>query len=378
MACPGSIREEAGKEDPTSIFAAEGTVAHQVLEACLKSGANAVGFLGQTRSADGFTFVVDQEMVDGVQMMVDYVRKVMLDAPGRVELAVERRDGLDKLNLPEPVFGTTDVRLWGADSKHLHIIDFKYGKGVVVEVEDNEQLLIYALAQVLAIGVKPALIRLHVVQPRAHHADGPIRTAEVTFEELVAFKQRVKDAVVAVQDPNAPLNPGDHCRFCPASPTCPAQHALAVEIARTEFDAPLPEPADLDQERLLFALQHMDTVRAWFNRVEEHAMDRIRAGADFPGFKLVRGRSNRKWKDEAAAEKALAKAGLKKKERMTSEVLSPSQAEKALKKIGKELPADLWEKPEGKLTLVPEADPRPPVTALSSAQDDFAALPPAA
>lgn len=378
MRCPGSIRLSEGKEDTTSIYSAEGTVAHELLERCLKSGANAVGFLRQTFEADGFTFTVEQEMVDGVQAALDYVNGF---AFGRGELWTERRDGLDKIkDLPEPIFGTTDVVWWCADTRDLHIFDLKYGKGVVVEVPDNEQLQVYALTQILRIGERPAKVVLHVMQPRAHHEDGPFRSWETTVEELAVFKKQLVAAAQAVQDPNAPLSPGTWCRFCPAIATCPAQEDLANRVAQDVFGAiepsrdvsQLPEPADLETERLVFALKHMDIVRGWFTAVEDHARGLLNAGVEVPGFKLVRGKSNRRWRDEEAAEKALTKAGLKKKERTTSKVLSVAQAEKALKKVDRTLDPGLWEKPEGALTIAPEADKRP---AVMSAQEVFGALP---
>lgn len=381
MACPGSIRLTEGMEDKTSVYAAEGTVAHKILEKCLTTGSNAVGYLGLTLNADGFSFKVNQEMVDAVQTAIDYVRQIHTSDPS--DMWVERRDGLDKVkDLPEPIFGTTDVCLWFPISKALHIMDLKYGKGVVVEVKDNDQLLIYALAQVLRIGERPALIRLHVIQPRARHEDGPTRTHDVTFEDLVAFKAKIVEAAKAVQDPNAPLNAGDHCRFCPAIATCPAQVTRAQEVAQEVFGAievsreaaqPLPEPKDLDRERISFVLANADAVENWFAAVKDHAKNLLNAGEAVPGFKLVRGRSNRRWKDETAAEKALTKAGLKTKQRRVVKVISPAQAEKALKEIGKELSPALIEKPEGALTIAPEADPRP---AVMSAQEVFGALPP--
>lgn len=371
MRCPGSVRLSEGKDGPATIYSAEGTVAHKVLEKCLTTGANAVGFYGQIFETDGFEIVVDQEMVDGVQMAVDYVRR--FEAPG-IQRWVERRDGLDKIkDLPEPIWGTTDVCVWDAETRTLHIIDFKYGRGVLVEVPDNEQLMIYALTQVLRVGERPSRIVLHVVQPRAHHADGPIRTHEVTYEDLVEFKKRLVEAARACQDPNAPLVPGDHCRFCPALPECPAHQKLAIEVAQEEFSGePLPAPADLEPDRIAFILRHAATVEAWLKAVREHATAVLAAGGEIPGFKAVRGRSVRRWRDEEAAEKYLARAGLKMRERRKVEVISVAEAEKKLKKLGKELPGGLWDKPEGKLTVVPEADARP---AVMSAQDEFGALP---
>lgn len=385
MNCPGSIRMTEGMENKTSVYAAEGTVAHKLLEGCLRIGSNAIGFLGRVFTEDGFKITVDKEMVDGVQVALDHVWGILAEH-NNAQIWVERRDGLEKIkglkDLREPIYGTTDICIWVPDLGILYIIDFKYGRGVVVEVPGNKQLMIYALAQIIRINVMPKAIWLHVVQPRAHHEDGPIRTHSITSEDLAAFKADMVVAALKTEDPDAPLVAGEWCKFCLAVATCPAQVTRAQEVAQEVFSAievsreaaqPLPEPKDLDMERVSFVLAHAGAVEDWFAAVKEHAKNLLNAGVAVPGFKLVRGRSNRRWKDETAAEKALAKAGLKTKQRRVMKVISPAQAEKALKEIGKELSPALVEKPEGALTLAPEADSRP---AVMSAQEVFGALPP--
>jgi hypothetical protein len=371
--CPGSVLATDGIADESSKYADEGTAAHNVMEHCLTAGVNAAGFLGITVKPK---FKVTQEMVDAVQSCVDYVRERKLP---QSEMWVERRDGLEAVkSLPEPIFGTTDVCLWNPESKVLEILDLKYGRGVVVEAEENEQLLIYALAQVIRIGVAPAKIILHIMQPRAHHEDGPFRSWETNIEYLGAFKKKIVAAAVAAQDSNAPLAVGEWCRFCPAIATCPAQMKMAVRVAQEEFEIDPPYPGDLPDahemgtERISFVLKHADAVENWFAAVREHAKNLLNAGQEVPGFKLVRGRSNRRWKDEVAAEKMLQKAGLKAGVRRVVKVISPAQAEKALKKISKELNPAMIEKPEGALTVVPVADARP---AVIGAQEEFGALP---
>lgn len=386
--CPGSVQASEGIEESVTWYATEGTAAHELLEWCLADGLQAEEFVGATvevEEKDGVHEVeVTEEMAEAVQVAIDHVRGLL--EPGD-ELLLEQEFDLEPLGPPEPMFGTSDVCVVKRSQKHLDVLDYKHGQGVAVDATENTQLLYYALGAVVKLhqSFVPETITIWIMQPRGHHPAGPFRSYSLTFQELVEFKKELFERAEATQDPEAPLNPGEWCRFCPALPTCPAQREHAIEVAQTEFDAvpveeleeALPDPGQLTAAQLTLVIERGDILTDWVKSVNAHAVAMLERGEELPGFKLVEGRSNRRWKDEEAAERYLANKGLRKEERFRMKLVSPAQAEKALKRRGelgsaKKLP-QLWEKPEGRPKLVPESDSRPALT--PSVYEDFEALP---
>lgn len=372
MECPGSIRlAEPIPDEETSIYAAEGTVAHDLGERALTENVAAESFAGETYEVEGFEIEVTDEMTSAVQEYVDYVRARGFDSEHEGHF-LEHRFNLAPLDPPRPMFGTADCTLW--DGSTLEIIDYKHGRGVTVDAVGNPQLRYYALGAVLELNVKPDLIRMTIVQPRGHHPDGIIRSDEITFAELIEFKKELFEAAEATTDPEAPLNPGDHCQFCKARAICPAQRDLAMEVAKTDFDTYTPpSPDSLTTEEMVKVLVVSSNLQSWLKDVEKHAISMMDRGEDVPGFKLVEGRSNRQWTDEEEADKYLRGKGLKVDERAPRKFVSPYAAEKALKKAGLLDSArkldELIEKSQGKPTLAPVDDSRPALP--PSAQDDF-------
>lgn len=385
MNCAGSVRMSEGLPDTAGPHAWEGTAAHEVGEMCLRDGVDATSFVGQFIKVfvggedEGEVDVyyqnieVTQEMADAVQVYVDFVR----EAAEGGELFIEERVSLAVLEPPRPMFGTTDVGIWFANERLLHVVDYKHGKGVVVEVVDNPQPMYYALGTVVdTLKQKPDIIRMTIVQPRAHHPDGPIRSHNITWDELVAFKKELLTAAEATMDPEAPLCVGDWCRWCPAMATCPAQQEHAVVLAQTEFDvietvADLPAAEHLTIEELVRVLDGAEIVQKWLKSVAAYALNMLDLGDDVPGYKLVQGRANRQWVDPKEIDGYLARRGLRVKQRYaTRKVVSPAQAEKLVKALdGPDLPERFWMKPEGKKTLAPDTDARKALS--TSAADDF-------
>jgi hypothetical protein len=259
------------------------------------------------------------------------------------------------------------------------VIDYKHGMGVVVEVEENSQVMMYALGATVSQGTIPEAFETTIIQPRAAHADGAVRTYEFDRERLISFKKELFTAAEATQDPDAPLAVGDWCKFCRAKVNCPAQREHAVALATVEFDIlpedevanALPAPGILTPSEVANIVAKGKYVMEWIREMESHALTVLQQGGDIPGFKLVAGRSNRKWIDPEAAEKYLARQGLKKGDRTTEKVISPAQAEKKMKASGKDPKRleRLWDKPEGQAKLAPVDDPRPEIAA--SADADF-------
>lgn len=382
MACPGSVALSEGIPDSTSPYAIEGTAAHDLGEMALAKGFDCDVWLGTEikvteRLEDGRIEVhhveVTEEMCEAVQVYVDHVRKQHEAAGEGAELMLERKFDLSPLNPPGPMFGTSDAVIWAPTTRVLDISDYKHGQGVAVDATENSQLRYYALGAVVALNKKPDLIRMTIVQPRASHPAGIIRTDEMTWDELVSFKSELFAAGARTQEPDAPLVPGEHCRFCKAQAICPAQRKMAIEVAQSEFDVepePVLTPAEqLTEEQLALVLEKADLIRNWLGAVESHVVSLLDRGQEVVGWKLVEGRSNRRWKDEEHVETVLV--GILGDEAHEKKLLSPAKAEKALKGIGTKLDPDLVEKPAGRPKLVPAHDARPAL--LPSAQDEFTA-----
>lgn len=363
--CPGSPREivalPAELQQTDSVYAREGSAAHALAEMAQTAATDWLRSLPGTGTfvsldgsitrgkADERYFEVTQEMADAVQVYLDLIQNetARLAFP---DVMVEKR--VYPIPFRPDLYGTADcilLELYG----ELVVIDFKYGKGIAVEVNDNPQLLYYALGALNMVGDDSAvsLVTLTVVQPRADHPAGPVRSKSYPVEQLRDFERQLRLAVAATERPDAPLIPGKHCRFCPAAASCPALRQLAVSTALAEFpDGPtvrLPNPEDPDQ--MARALQLAEMIEQWPKAVKSMAFQSALRGNGPTGYKLVRGRANRKWKEgaEDAARGELWDSVLK----------SPAQVEK----FDKQFVADWSVKPEGALTLVPESDRRPAV-----------------
>lgn len=402
MECPGSVRLSEGLPDSSSEYADEGTAAHEIGARALEKGVDADLWLDTVIQTDGMEnpVTVTDEMTEAVQVYVDYCRKRQKEAASSAGMNswIETRFDLAPMNPPAPMYGTADFVLWQPPQKPqrqkvpgrtavltmpkpslLEVVDYKHGKGVVVEAEENEQFMYYALGAVVELKVKPDKIRVTVVQPRANHPAGIIRSWEFGWDELVAFKKKLFERALATLEEDAPLNPGDHCRFCRAQAICPAQQALVEETAQATFGAlvqveereqALVDPEALSLDQLKRAVELEPIIRSWFSAVSAHLKRLTEEGVD-TGYKLVAGRAMRRWLDEDEAEgylvQVLGDEAYKKK------LLSVAQAEKALKPLGMGLPDGAWHKVSNTTKLVPESDPRPALPPPETAQDVFEA-----
>jgi hypothetical protein len=380
MECPGSVALTEGLEDTPSFYSAEGSAAHELLEWVLAGPASereASDLVGEPWEHDGFSGEITQEMAEAVQVAVDYVRDQIAAAGPDAEVHLERRVGFERLNPPEGLDGgTADITIWSG--RALHVIDYKHGAGIFVAVEDNPQLLQYALGAIATDGRRPDTIKTTIIQPR-HHAGDPVRSSEYTWAELVEFKRDLFAAAEATQAPNAPLSPGAHCRFCLALPQCPAHREHAVQLAQAEFDELAEDPGLLRDPKLLSPedlgeiLKGASFVEDWIKAIRAYVADLLGKGTDVPGWKLVRGRANRRWTDEERAVEYLARKGFGIDQRYTRKVVSPAQAEKLLKGAGAKTNfiQRFIEQPVGSPNLAPADDPRPALPASVDADFDF-------
>lgn len=353
--CPGSIRLSAGMPKTSSKYADEGTAAHELAETCLRSGGAANSYLGKIITVNETAYEVTHEMADAVQLYLDVLSADYKSAGFNPVLAIEQRFHLDWLY--DGMFGTNDA-LVGQPFGLLRVYDFKYGAGVAVDVTDNTQLMYYALGA--AHGETYDEVELVIVQPRAQHPDGPVRRQRMWVAELDRWADQVLlPGAEATEDPEAPTNAGEWCRFCPAMAICPAQKEVAVRSAQFAFqDKPQAPPmaASLAPSELRQILDKASMIEAWLESCREHARLLLEQGADPNelGYKLVAGRASRKWIDEADAEKFLTTLDI---DPFEHKLKSPAQAEKALRGPAKKALEDMVQTVRG-VQLAPLSDKR--------------------
>lgn len=402
LACPGSyalalaVDAANGHVRRSSVFSAEGTLAHALSEACLHSGVDPSSFLGETRQADGFAFVVDEEMVDGVRTYVDYVRGLkVMGYDVQLEVRVNPSglwDGLPPQDVE--LFGTSDVIAYNPKTFDLRVVDLKFGKGVSVEAKDNSQFLYYgggALADLRSKGLRVDTVTLTVIQPRAYHPAGPIRWHTLPAADVIEWaRTTLYDGVArALSDNGQTLFAGKHCRFCPVAPHCKTAKDLAFDTAKSAFLAAAPTnlPASapahavlpqvtLTDDALGEILDKIEVIGPWIDSVKRLALERLEAGTPVPGWKLVPKRPMRRYADddEDKVMADMAAAGVDVDAISARTLLSPAQAEKKLGKRRYEAEvAPFVVKVSSGVTLAPEVDPRS-VAARQTAQQAFGLL----
>lgn len=351
--CPGSVSAEEGFQDKGSEFAAEGTTAHALAEYCLNNGVSC-------KSCEGMTFEgrqVDLEMCEYVQQYVDYVCSFS------GEHFYEQRVDFSPW-VPEG-FGTSDAIVIDAKSKTLRVIDLKYGKGVQVDAENNYQAQLYALGAINDFGSFADIekVSIAIVQPRLDH----ISEWEITVEQLNEFASYIKERANMACTPNAERVPGDkQCQWCKAKATCPALYNLTQTTLLQSFEVididSLPKLNQLTESQLKLALDNRKLIESWLSSVEQYATEQILDGKNIGGYKLVEGRSIRQWIDEQRAEQVLSER-FEESDLYKKTFVSVAQAEKLLGKKQADLLHELATKPQGKPTLAPASDKRPPIGA---------------
>ncbi|HEY7803860.1 MAG TPA: DUF2800 domain-containing protein [Orrella sp.] len=351
--CAGSVAAEATipSANKGGFYASEGSTAHELADICLTEGKSPFDFEGQTLPENN-AVTVDREMCNAVQDYMDYVATV----PGVHEYE-QRVDFSDWV--PEG-FGTSDVI--SVDGDTIYIVDLKYGKGVRVDAEDNTQMMLYALGAYSEQSLLHELktVKMAIVQPRLDH----ISEATITVEALLKWAEWVAERAEEAISKDAERTPGEkQCQWCAAKATCPALDAYTRRIVSADFDD-LSNPDTLPDDRVREVLDAKKLITGWLDAVEKHVVERLESGQDFPGYKLVAGRSLRQWEDEKTAETKLVE--LLDTDAYERKLLTPAKAEKVLgKKKAVEI-ADLIVKPEGKPTLAPESDKRPAVNVTAN------------
>lgn len=359
--CPGSVALIAKCPTPTpSKYAVEGTIAHRYAEIAVRQMLDKTYLPALTQEEiNAYT----DDMTIGAELMRDTIATDM-DLVGG-QLLIEQK--FDLANLHPSLFGTCDYAL--ISDSILIVYDYKFGKGIPVEVDENEQLKYYTLGALKRIasidsGKSPGTVELVIVQPRAKHKKGPVRRQTIKENKLIDFAKNLRKWAYETENPKAIRQTGDWCQFCAAVAICPEYQATVEQTAMVAFDDDLPtlaRPADIDKGRLIKILQNIDMLDDWVAAVKTYALDLAKNGEKFPGFKLVRGRTNRKWSNEDSVIETMGKI-LGDKIWSAPKLLSPAKMEKLLPKDEKVVVKALIYNPEGAINLVSEDDPRPEIT----------------
>lgn len=359
MVCRDYANVNYGRPRKSSIYSAEGTAAHYILECCLLFGMQPSDFLGTTIGADGFQFYIDDEFVHYLTPVLDRV----LSIGG--ELHAEHRVNLDKW-MPGQ-FGTLDIGIIHPD--FIYIGDLKYGAGEPVQAELNRQLMIYALGfwwNVARHKTKATKFIIEIHQPRASGGGGIF---EIELWDLLAFGVEVEYAAARTYGDNLPRTASDKgCRWCEGADTCAtfAEYNLAlVQKTFAEIDEeeeldvtyPMPNPRSITPEQRARILMHEKLFNIWFERLKNSAIEDAKAGKPTPHQKLVYGREgDREWGDEDIATDLLVDfAGSK---AYKKKLISPAQAEKIVSARDWKKLQPLITRAEGKPVLVSASDRR--------------------
>lgn len=420
----------------SSKYADEGTIAHILAAMCLTEGKDALAYLGRLIESEDyehaklspsaakrwticagshamiqankgdfeprcFSMEVTEEMAEHVQVYVDMVRTRVeerkLTGAVEVELLVEQALPIDHITGEENATGTGDaviVSVWPDGTAMLDLIDLKFGMGVEVEVEGNEQLQMYGSGALRNLDMiydfTNACLTVHQPRIKKEPSDWEIDISVLReFEKHAA--SRAKDAHIAMKffsnwrdGPDYSwLVPGDHCRktFCDARATCPALAAKVQEDVGASFEdldggeaSNQPEVVTTyDEETLGLKMQAVDIIEDWCKAVREEVARRLFQGVAVPGYKLVQGkRGHRAWSDADEVETTFKSMRLKQEEMYNYKLISPADAEKLLKDTPKRWNRvkELITQPEGKPSVAPESDKRPALV-IVPVEDEF-------
>ena len=345
--CTASVKASEQYANRSSSAAEEGTGAHQLGEICLKTFDTPDVYLNQILS-DAPNITIDQEMVDNIQDYVNYCQSI------GTNMLVEER--VDYSPWVQHGFGTSDCIIF--KDNVCHVIDLKYGKGVEVYAERNTQAMMYALGVLNDYEFLYDIdtFVLHIFQPRRNHFD----EWEISTSDLLLWGEEVKEIAKNIKTDNVTFNPGEkQCQWCAHKANCTALQKLTEELITAEFD----NLDELDAPEIVnhtLILKHKPLIESWLKAIEQTVFEKLNNGEKVDGFKLVAGRSIRKWGSEQEVIKTLTpELG---EELYTKKLLTAPQAEKLIGKSRfNENYADLIIKPDGKPTLAPESDKRPAI-----------------
>lgn len=368
--CPGSVQMEDGIPDKESVYAREGTLAHEMSELKLKHYLDPKGF-GKRKLNAAIKKLKENdlyqaEMESYTDTYVDFIKEKALSFSSNPYIEIEKR--VDFSRWVEGGFGTCDCILIHGST--LSIIDLKYGKGVPVSSEQNEQLILYALGAYNAFNLIYNLdkIELNIVQPRINN----FSTWEISLTELLLWGDYFKVQAEKALGGNGELVPSAKaCKFCKARDICTARAENNLSL---EFEIKL-KPNEIPKDKLYEYISRGEDIAKWVADLKAYALDMCLKGEDVKGLKAVAGRTSRSWTNQDEAINKLIEGGIDEAIIYDKVPLTLAKLEKALgKQQFTTLVGDMVVTSEGKPTLVFENDKRPAITNTVNATSIFKPL----
>ena len=357
--CPPSVRLTERIPDNGSIYAAEGSEAHALCEYKLRQllGMEAQNPLDTPVGLQYYDNTMEDAATGYAAFVLELLEEIRKSCPDPIVMVEQR---LDFSRWVKDGFGTGDAVIV-ADGT-LHVIDFKYGTGVPVSAEGNSQMRLYALGAVDMFGELYDIdtVVMTIYQPRL----SSISTDTISKNDLLDWAENtLRPLADLAYKGEGDMNAGSWCRFCKLRSTCRKRAEANLAVAQHEFKL----PPTLSDEEIAVILDKLDDLLGWAGDIKEYALNAALLGKRFDGWKLVEGRSNRRYTDEAAVAQIVSGTG---HDPYEHRLLGITAMEKLLgKKQFATLLSDLVERPQGKPVLVPASDKRPEMT---NAKNDFA------
>lgn len=393
--CPPSIRLQENFPNESSVYAAEGTFAHEVCEYKVRKYLHERVKRPQSEEFD--TEEIEQITDMYAEFVISIIEKMKENGCEPLAFVEER---VNYSHIAPSGFGTADMLIIGKDENGkglLHVVDFKTGKGIFVDADHNSQMMLYALGGLVAYGFiyEIETVRMSIVQPRLDN----ISTFECNRSELEEWGESIKPIAKLAYEGKGEQKPGDWCRFCRAKPVCKACADEALALCREDFldldagafdaaeESDMTAPYEADTQTAVFKqpglipiselaeiLPTLNRISSWIEAVFAFvSSEAINHGVSIPGYKVVEGRSKRIFTDTKAVVDTAVQNGYT--DLYKQSLITLTEFEKMMgKKKFNELLGKFVAKPPGKLALVPDSDPRDAVD-LTTAEQEFSALP---
>lgn len=395
--CPPSVRLQEGFPNESSVYATEGTFAHEVCEYKVRKYLHERVKRPQSEEYD--TEEIEQITDVYAEFVISIIEQMKENGCEPLAFVEER---VDYSHIAPSGFGTADMLIIGKDEQGrglLHVCDFKTGAGVFVDADHNSQMMLYALGGLAAYGFlyDVEIVRMSIIQPRLDN----ISTCEMPVSELNAWAESIKPIAIMAYEGKGEQHPGDWCRFCRAKPVCKACADEALALCREDFldldagafdetaeESDMTAPYEADTQTAVFKqpgliplselaeiLPTLNRISSWIDAVFAFvSSEAINHGVPIPGYKVVEGRSKRVFTDTKAVVDVAVQNGYTDLYKQTLITLTEFEKMMGKKKFA-ELLGEYVAKPPGKLALVPESDPREPVDLTATPDQEFTALP---
>ena len=394
--CPPSVRLQENFPNESSVYAAEGTFAHEVCEYKVRKYLKERVKRPQSEEYD--TEEIEQITDVYAEFVISIIEQMKENGCEPLAFVEER---VDYSHIAPSGFGTADMLIIGKDEQGrgiLHVCDFKTGAGVFVDADHNSQMMLYAIGALAAYGFlyDIEIVRMSIIQPRLDN----ISTFECSRAELEEWGESIKPIAKLAYEGKGEQSPGDWCRFCRAKPVCKACADEALALCREDFldldagafddtaeESDMTAPYEADTQTAVFKqpglipiaelaeiLPTLNRISSWIEAVFAFvSSEAINHGVPIPGYKVVEGRSKRVFTDTKAVVDTAVQNGYTDLYKQT--LITLTEFEKMMgKKKFNELFGQYVAKPPGKLALVPESDPREPVD-LTTPGQEFSVLP---